>query len=84
VHSVVADAIFPFLDLTYTLAVPAGIVLAALGNFAIVGPMTLAVLPLNLAMAGALFARERAVFAELGLHVRRTGAAFSPISCSTS
>jgi len=76
VHSVVADAIFPFLDLTYTLAVPAGIVLAALGNFAIVGPMTLAVLPLNLAMAGALFARERAVFAELGLHVRRNRRGF--------
>jgi biofilm PGA synthesis N-glycosyltransferase PgaC len=76
VHSVVADAIFPFLDLTYTLAVPAGIVLAALGNFAIVGPMTLAVLPLNLAMAGALFTRERAVFAELGLHVRRNRRGF--------
>src|SRR6476646_615539 len=76
VHSVAADAIFPFLDLTYTLAIPAGIVLAAFGNFAIVGPMTLAVLPLNLAMAGALFTRERAVFAELGLHVRRNRRGF--------
>ena len=76
VHSVAADAIFPFLDLTYTLAVPAGIALAATGNFAIVGPMTLAVLPLNLAMCGALFVRERAVFAELGLHVRRNRRGF--------
>ena len=76
VHSVAADAIFPFLDLTYTLAIPAGLVLAAFGNFAIVGPMTLAVLPLNLVMCGALFARERAVFAELGLHVRRNRRGF--------
>jgi poly-beta-1,6-N-acetyl-D-glucosamine synthase len=76
VHSVAADAIFPFLDVTYTLAVPVGIVLAATGNFAIVGPMTLAVLPLNLAMCGALFVRERAVFAELGLHVRRNRRGF--------
>lgn len=76
VHSVIADAVFPFLDLTYTLAVPAGIVLAALGNFAIIGPLTLAVLPLNLAMCGALFARERSVFAELGLHVRRNRRGF--------
>jgi biofilm PGA synthesis N-glycosyltransferase PgaC len=76
VHSVLADAIFPFLDLTYTLAIPAGIVLAACGNFAIVGPLTLAVLPLNLAMCGALFARERRVFAELGLHVRRNRRGF--------
>jgi biofilm PGA synthesis N-glycosyltransferase PgaC len=76
VHSVAANAIFPFLDLTYTLAVPAGVVLAASGNFAIVGPMTLAVLPINLAMCGALFARERAVFAELGLHVRRNRRGF--------
>jgi biofilm PGA synthesis N-glycosyltransferase PgaC len=76
VHSVLADAIFPFLDLTYTLAVPAGMVLAAFGNFAIVGPLTLAVLPLNLGMCAALFARERRVFAELGLHVRRNRRGF--------
>jgi biofilm PGA synthesis N-glycosyltransferase PgaC len=76
VHSVAADAIFPFLDLTYTLAIPAGLVLAAFGNFAIVGPMTLAVLPLNLVMCGALFARERAVFAQLGPHVRRNRRGF--------
>jgi poly-beta-1,6-N-acetyl-D-glucosamine synthase len=76
VHSVAADAIFPFLDLAYTLAFPAGLVLAAFGNFAVVGPLTLAVLPLNVAMAAALFARERAVFAELGLHVRRNRRGF--------
>jgi biofilm PGA synthesis N-glycosyltransferase PgaC len=51
-------------------------VLAALANFAIIGPMTLAVLPLNLAMCGALFVRERAVFTELGLHVRRNRRGF--------
>ena len=76
VHSVAADAVFPFLDLAYTLAFPAGLVLAAFGNFAIVGPMTLAVLPLNLIMVGVLLGRERAVLAELGLHVRRNRRGF--------
>jgi len=76
VHSVAADAVFPFLDLTYMVAFPAGLVLAAFGNFAIVGPMTLAVLPLNLIMVGVLLRRERAVFAELGLHVRRNRRGF--------
>jgi poly-beta-1,6-N-acetyl-D-glucosamine synthase len=76
VHSVAADAVFPFLDVVYTLAFPAGLVLAAFGNFAIVGPMTLAVLPLNLVMIGVLLRRERAVFAELGLHVRRNRCGF--------
>jgi poly-beta-1,6-N-acetyl-D-glucosamine synthase len=93
VHGVVADAIFPILDLSYSIAVPAGIVLACFGNFAIVGPLTLLVLPLNLLMSAALLHRERAVFSEVGIHFRRNRLGFlvyflgyqlimSPISCS--
>jgi biofilm PGA synthesis N-glycosyltransferase PgaC len=93
VHGVVADAIFPILDLSYSIAVPAGIVLACFGNFAIVGPLTLLVLPLNLLMSAALLHRERAVFREVGIRFRRNRLGFlvyflgyqlimSPISCS--
>lgn len=93
VHGVVADAVFPALDLSYSLAVPTGILLACFGNFAIVGPLTLLVLPLNLLMSAALLHRERAVFREVGIRVRRNRLGFlayflgyqlvmSPISCS--
>jgi poly-beta-1,6-N-acetyl-D-glucosamine synthase len=93
VHGVAADAVFPALDLAYSLAVPAGIVLACFGNFAIVGPLTLLVLPLNLLMSAILLHRERAVFDEVGIRFRRNRLGFlayflgyqlvmSPISCS--
>ncbi|MCW3069702.1 MAG: glycosyl transferase, partial [Solirubrobacterales bacterium] len=39
-HSVAGNFLFPLLDATFTLAFIPGIVLAATGNFAIVGPMT--------------------------------------------
>jgi biofilm PGA synthesis N-glycosyltransferase PgaC len=68
---VAADALFPYLDLTFTLAFIPGIALAALGNYAIVGPVTLAVLPLNLVIAGIMYRRQRRSFAQAGLHVRQ-------------
>ena len=43
-HSVATDIVFPFLDVTFTLGFIPGLMLAAFGNYAIVGPMTLAVL----------------------------------------
>jgi poly-beta-1,6-N-acetyl-D-glucosamine synthase len=46
-HAVLVNFAFPFVDGIYSIAFPIGIVLACFGNFAIVGPMTLAVLPLN-------------------------------------
>ena len=63
--------VFPYIDLVYSIAFPIGIVLALFGNFAIVGPMTLAVLPLNLLLAGIMFHFSRASFEEVGLKVRR-------------
>src|SRR5438093_11122901 len=48
VHSVAANCLFPYLDGVYTLAIPAGIVLALTGNFLIIGPMTAAALPIIL------------------------------------
>ena len=40
-------------------------------NYAIVGPLTLLVLPLNLILSGIMFKLSRDSFREVGLHVRR-------------
>ena len=70
-HAVMVNFIFPYIDLVYAVAFPVGIVLALFGNFAIVGPMTLAVLPLNIALSMAMFQMSRKSFREAGLRVRR-------------
>jgi poly-beta-1,6-N-acetyl-D-glucosamine synthase len=90
-HGVLADAVFPYLDFTFTFVFIPGIVLAVFGNFAIVGIMTLAVLPLNALLAGIMYARQRASLHEAGLRVRRGPVGFilflllyqlSPVSVS--
>ncbi len=77
VHSIAADALFPYLDVTFTLAFIPGIVLAVcFGDYAIVGPMTLAVLPLNLVIAGTMYRRQRRSFGQAGLRVRQNVVGF--------
>jgi poly-beta-1,6-N-acetyl-D-glucosamine synthase len=71
VHSVAVDMLFPYLDVTFTLAFIPGIVLAMFGNYAIVGPTTLAVLPLNLVISGIMYRRQRKSFGHAGLRVRQ-------------
>jgi biofilm PGA synthesis N-glycosyltransferase PgaC len=46
------------------------------GNFAIVGPMTLAVLPLNVLLSMIMFRLSRQAFDELGLRVRQNRLGF--------
>ncbi|MBI4897939.1 MAG: glycosyltransferase family 2 protein [Actinobacteria bacterium] len=58
-HGVIVDYMLPFVDLTYTFAFLPGVVLAIGGNFLIVGPMTLAVLPLGLLMLAIMALRQR-------------------------
>jgi poly-beta-1,6-N-acetyl-D-glucosamine synthase len=69
-HSVAGNFVFPLLDATFTLAFIPGIVLAATGDFSIVGPMTLMVLPLNALLGGVMFLHQRSVFASVKLKVR--------------
>lgn len=71
VHSIVADAVFPYLDTVYTLAVPAGIALAAFGDFAILGPLTAAVLPLNGLITLLMLRQEVVSFRAAGIRVRK-------------
>jgi len=75
-HAVAVNLCFPLMDLAFTCAFLPGLVLAATGNYAIVGPVTLAVLPLNLAILGLMARRQRATFASMGLVVRRHRRAF--------
>ncbi|MEO8290793.1 MAG: glycosyltransferase family 2 protein, partial [Gaiellaceae bacterium] len=70
-HSVGANFLFPYLDGVYTCAFLPGAALALTGNFAVVGPLTLAVLPLSTLVAGIMFWRQRKAFSEVGLRVRR-------------
>jgi biofilm PGA synthesis N-glycosyltransferase PgaC len=69
-HSFAGNFVFPLLDATFTLAFIPGLVLAAMGNFAIVGPMTLLVLPLNAVLGGVMFVHQRRVFKSINLRVR--------------
>lgn len=71
IHAVLVNFVFPYIDVVFSIAFPIGIVLALFGNFAIVGPMTLAVLPLNLLLAGIMFHFSRESFQEVGLEVRQ-------------
>jgi poly-beta-1,6-N-acetyl-D-glucosamine synthase len=70
-HSVAGNFLFPLLDATFTLAFIPGVLLAITGNFAIVGPMTLLVLPLNAMLGGVMFLYQRRVFAIVNLRVRK-------------
>ncbi|HEV2998122.1 MAG TPA: glycosyltransferase family 2 protein [Solirubrobacteraceae bacterium] len=76
VHSVAVDVLFPYLDVTFTLAFIPGIVLAIFGNYAIVGPTTLAVLPLNVLISGIMYRRQRSSFTHAGLRVRQNVVGF--------
>jgi biofilm PGA synthesis N-glycosyltransferase PgaC len=69
-HAVAVNFLFPFVDLMFTLAFIPGVLLAVTGNFAIVGPMTLLVLPLNLVLGGVMFLYQRRVFGAVNLRVR--------------
>jgi poly-beta-1,6-N-acetyl-D-glucosamine synthase len=72
------DVLIPFMDTAYVLAWLPGLVLACFGHFWLVGPMTLAVLPLTGAVYGILFRRQwHDVFKPLGLRVRKNWAALA-------
>jgi biofilm PGA synthesis N-glycosyltransferase PgaC len=71
------DLLIPFLDLAYTVVWLPGLVLALTGRFWIVGPYTLAVLPLTMVVNGILYTfQRRQVFDLLGLRIRRNRLGF--------
>jgi biofilm PGA synthesis N-glycosyltransferase PgaC len=67
---VYCNLLFPFLDLIFTLVFIPGIVLALFGYFWIVGPITLALIPMAMAMNYFMYRIGRRTFEQLGLRVR--------------
>jgi poly-beta-1,6-N-acetyl-D-glucosamine synthase len=71
------DLLIPALDVAYALVWLPGLLLAATGRYWIVGPYTLAVLPLTLVVNAILYRfQRRRVFNLLGLRVRRNALGF--------
>lgn len=63
--------IMPYLDIAYTFFFIPGLILALFGNHAIVGVMTLFVLPLALLQNYVLYRYQRNVFKSLNLQIRK-------------
>lgn len=70
------NMLFPWTDLAFTLGFVPGIVLALFGNYMIVGPMTLALLPAALLMNALMFRVGRGMFDSQGMRVRSNLAGF--------
>jgi len=62
---------FPYLDFVFTFFWIPGLILALTGNFMIVGPMTLAVIPLNAIVTTMMYRRQRHEISLVGLTIRR-------------
>jgi biofilm PGA synthesis N-glycosyltransferase PgaC len=65
------DFIIPVIDFFYTFAFLPGVVLAMMGYFYVVGPLTLLVLPLAFLIVLVLYKKQLAVFNAVNLKVRR-------------
>jgi poly-beta-1,6-N-acetyl-D-glucosamine synthase len=65
------DFIIPIVDLFYVFAFLPGVVLALLGYYYIAGPATLLVIPLALLIVFAMYRKQKQVFVDLNLNVRR-------------
>ncbi|MEJ7806337.1 MAG: glycosyltransferase family 2 protein [Telluria sp.] len=65
------NLLFPLLDLAFTICFIPGIILAFFGHFDIVGPMTLALLPMGFAMNFMMYSIGNKSFKHKQLRVRR-------------
>jgi poly-beta-1,6-N-acetyl-D-glucosamine synthase len=70
------NLLFPLMDLAFTVGFIPGLVLALFGHFWIVGPMTLALIPLGLAMNIFMFFVEVKMFRHRDLEVRKNPLGF--------
>ncbi len=79
------DLLFPAMDVAFTFGFLPGLVLAMFGQYWIVGPMTLTLLPLALIMNSVMYRIEEKMFIEQHLRVRRNTLGFFlyilPYSC---
>jgi len=73
---VAIDFIIPLIDFFYTFAFLPGVLLAAMGYYYIVGPLTLLVMPLALLIVVILYKKQLQVFDGLNLKMRRNWLGF--------
>ena len=64
------NLLFPLMDVAYTLGFIPGLLFACFGYFWIVGPMTLALLPISFLLNRVMYTRAHQMFAEENLVVR--------------
>ena len=70
------DFLIPFIDVFYAFVFLPGVILALFGHFYIVGPSILLVFPLALLIVLVMYRKQKVVFNELGLKVRRNFVGF--------
>lgn len=70
------NLLFPFIDVAYTVGFLPGIILAMLGKFWIVGPMTLALLPIAAMMNTVMLTKSAAMFKDEELKIRSNMSGF--------
>ena len=70
------DFVIPLIDLFYSIVFLPGVILALTGRYYIVGPMTLLVIPIAFLIVILMFHKQRRVFEELNLKVRRNSVGF--------
>ncbi len=71
------NLLFPLMDLAFTIGFIPGLVLALFGHYWIVGPMTLSLIPLGLAMNFFMFIVEVGMFNQRNLKVRKNPLGFA-------
>jgi len=64
------NLLFPFMDMIFTLSFIPGIIMALFGYYWIVGPMTLALIPIAMGMNYLMFGLGKTMFDHKGLRVR--------------
>ena len=71
-HSIANNFLMPYLDFAYSIAIPAGLVGALRGDYVLIGPLSLAVLPVNLVVIAFMRRGQRRAFDRARLeHPRR-------------
>lgn len=70
------NLVMPYIDFIYTFVWIPGLILAFFGNFSIVGPMTLLVLPLTLFQNYVIFSFQASIFKNMGLKIRQNRLSF--------
>ena len=73
---VAVDFVIPVIDFYYSIFFLPGVILAFTGRYYIVGPMTLLVIPLAFLIVALMFFKQRQVFGELDLKIRRNSFGF--------